>query len=155
MRKSKENWTSMKTDRQVLEKFCKMVRIKREQRRLSQKTSLSMKEATQSLLHVLNNGNRNLEQRSKLELYEQLNLVSVINNPDAQMNLAAVLASLYDRISLSQLLEYFYSKASGENISSPSALLDNETLGLIQKSLKMVRSEDYLVIKDQERAQRR
>lgn len=139
MRKSKENWTSNKTDRQVLEKFCKMVQIKREQRRLSQKTSSSCKEATESLLHVLNSGNPNIEQRSKLELYEQLNLVSVINNPDAQMNLASVLASLYDRISLSQLLEYFYSKATGDDISSPSALLDTETMGLIQRSLTMVK----------------
>jgi hypothetical protein len=73
-----------------------------------------------------------------LESEEQFNLVSVINNPDSQSNLAEVLASLYDRISLAQLLEYFYSKAAGENIHSPSTMLDNETMGLIQQSLGLV-----------------
>lgn len=68
----------------------------------------------------------------------ELNLISVINNPDSQIDLAALLVALYDRISLSQLLQYFYSKATGESFKTPSTLLDSETMGLIQESLQMV-----------------
>lgn len=80
----------------------------------------------------------NPEQRLRFESDQQLNLVSVINNPDSHIDLAALLVALYDRISLSQLLQYFYSKATGETFKTPSTLLDNETMGLIQKSLHMV-----------------
>ena len=56
MRKSKEIWNSKNGDKQNLEKFSRMVRVKRELRRVSQKKSQTQKEATMTLYSVLNNG---------------------------------------------------------------------------------------------------
>lgn len=56
MKKSSEIWTTSIPDRQTLDRYSRMIRIKREQRRLAQKASSSSKEATSSLYAILNRG---------------------------------------------------------------------------------------------------
>ena len=58
MKKNSEVWNLKNNERQTLDKFSRMVRVKRELRRISQKNSSNRKEATMTLYSVLNNGKR-------------------------------------------------------------------------------------------------
>lgn len=56
MKKTSATWNTRQNERQILDRFSRMVRVKREQRRLAQKNSANRSEATKTLLRILNNG---------------------------------------------------------------------------------------------------
>ena len=62
-------------------------------------------------------------------------MVSVINDPDQRADLVTLLTTLYDRLSLSQIIEYFYSQKNSLDIQNHFTSLDPQTILLIQETL--------------------